>query len=340
MGWSQARADYRAMAKPRAIEEVGDIYLIRPLGFLIVQVLRRTPVTPTAVSVLAVLAGWLSAWYYFESTRRGMVPGLAAAGALALLLHSALDSADGQLARLKKMHTPLGRIIDGFCDNLSFLAIYLAVVFGFFERSADHRLTVALLALAAGVSHSVQSSLVEYQRTLYLHSVHGRGELADSDPDRLRDLSPRGPVASLLQGLHHAYYRQQRFYLASTARLERVIAGWRKRHPQLLPELASRYEAGHRPLLPFWALLASNSHKAGIVVAAFVPVVGDSFWGRLGMGWYLVYVLLLNLTLVALLPAQRRVDRALAAQLEGLSTAAGLPDGGPRVGQLGSVLIK
>ena len=318
MSWERAVADYRRMAKPRAVEEVGDIYLIRPLGFLIVQLLRRTPLTPTMVSVLAVLAGWWSAWLYFESCRRGMVAGLAAAGGLALLLHSALDSADGQLARLKGLQTPLGRIVDGFCDNLAFLAIYVAIVLGHGERAPDHQLAVALLALAAVASHSVQSSLVEYQRTLYLHCVHARGDIVDSEPGRLSRKAAGGTGAALLQAVHRVYYRQQRFYLASTARLERQIVLWAERNPRLLPELAARYERSHRPLLPFWALMASNSHKLGIVAASFVPVRDGSFWGGLGMGWYLVYVLALNAALAVLLPAQRRVDRALGAELDAL----------------------
>ena len=323
MSWERAVADYRRMAKPRAVEEVGDIYLIRPLGFLLVQLLRRTPLTPTMVSVLAVLAGWWSAWLYFESCRRGVVPALAAAGGFALLLHSALDSADGQLARLMNMQTPLGRIVDGFCDNLSFLAIYVAIVLGHGERAPGHQLAVALLALAAGASHSVQSSLVEYQRTLYLHCVHGRGDIVDSEPGRLRRGAAGGAGAALLHAVHRVYYRQQRFYLASTARLERQIALWRERDPRRLPQLAALYERSHRPLLPFWALMASNSHKMGIVVAAFLPAGGASFWGRLGMGWYLVYVLALNAALLLLLPAQRRADESLVAQL------AGLDRGGP-----------
>lgn len=318
MSWGQAAADYRRMAKPRAVEEVGDLYLIRPLGFLLVQLLRRTPLTPTMVSVLAVLAGWWSAWLYFESNRRGMVPALAALGGFALLLHSALDSADGQLARLKSMQTPLGRIVDGFCDNLSFLAIYVAIVLGHWSRTTEHHAAVALLALAAAASHSVQSSLVEYQRTLYLHCVHGRGEVVESEPAWLGRAVAPGPGATLLQALYRVYYRQQRFYLASTARLERHIARWLERNPRLFPELAARFERSHRGLLPAWALMASNSHKAGIVAAAFVPAAGTSFWGGLGMGWYLVYVLALNAALAVLLPAQARADRALAAELDAL----------------------
>jgi phosphatidylglycerophosphate synthase len=319
VNWEQLKADYRTMAKPRAIEEVGDIYLIRPLGFLLVQAFRRTPLSPTGVSVLAVLAGWWSAWLFFASGSRGMVPSVAILGALALLLHSALDSADGQLARLKNMHTPLGRIIDGFCDNLSFLAIYVAVIFGYQARSAEHHAALALLGVLAGVSHSVQSSLVEYQRTLYLHEVHGRGEIVDSRPARLKRAAAPSLGSALLQQLHTAYYRQQRFILSSTAWLERVIARWRKQHPSALPALAARYEARHRPLLPYWALLASNSHKVGIIAAALVPVGAGSFWAGLGSGWYFIYVLALNLPLLVLVAVQGRVNRAFAAELATLA---------------------
>ena len=319
MNWERTKADYRTMAKPRAVEEVGDIYLIRPLGFLLVQAFRRTPLTPTAVSVLAVLAGWLSAWFFFASSRQGMVPSLAIMGALALLLHSALDSADGQLARLKNMHTPLGRIIDGFCDNLSFLAIYLAFVLGSWARTTEHHLALVALAVLAAASHSIQSSLVEYQRTLYLHYVHGRGEIVDSQPARLKRATAPGLAATILQGMHKAYYHQQRFFLSSSAVLERLIVRWRMQHPNLAPALASRYDAAHRPLLPFWALLASNSHKAGIIAASLVPVGEGSFWAGLGSGWYFIYVLALNATVLVLIPVQRRVDRTFAAELGSLA---------------------
>lgn len=325
MNRARLREDYRKMAKPRAIEEVGDIYLIRPLGFLLVQALRWTPLTPTAVSVLAVLAGWLSAWFFFESRRRGLVPSLAILGALALLLHSALDSADGQLARLKNLHTPLGRIVDGFCDNLSFLAIYLAVILGSWEYAPEHRLAVVVLGTLAAASHSVQSSLVEYQRTLYLTCVHGRGKVTDLHAERLEETVDAGAGARVLLRVYKIYSRQQRFWLSSTWAMEQTIARWRERNPHLVPELASRYQASHRALLPFWSLLASNSHKAGIIAAALVPVSGISFWAGLGSGWYFIYVLLLNATLLVLIPAQARVDRRLAAEIEALAPAGEKP---------------
>jgi hypothetical protein len=112
--------------------------------------------------------------------------------------------------------------------------------------------------------------------------------------------------------------RQQRF--CHRRRRTGADRRWRT-EPRKLPALASQY-GRHRPLLPFWALLASNLTKWGSSWRRSCdrrPVVRDN----LGMGWYLVYVLLLNLVVIGLVPAQRKVDEALADSLEGLAAEAG-----------------
>ena len=78
--------DYRKMAKPRAIEEVGDIYLIRPLGYLFAQLFRFTPVTPTMVSFLSVAAAWWTAWLYYRSNAAGGIVSLSLLAAFAFLM--------------------------------------------------------------------------------------------------------------------------------------------------------------------------------------------------------------------------------------------------------------
>jgi phosphatidylglycerophosphate synthase len=303
------------MAKPRAIEEVGDLYLIRPLGFLFVQGLRHTPVTPTMVSIIAALAGWMSAWFYYQSQRLGMVPWMAAVGALWVLAQSGLDSADGQLARLKGLQSPLGRIIDGVCDNLFFIAVYVAFLLGFAARSDDAFL-LFWIGLVAGASHSIQGALVEYQRTLYLFAVHGKGDIADSEPEELERKSDRSLLSRVLQSFHKGYWRQQRFWLRSTFALERTVLRWRQQHPDRVAELAERYDRSHRRMLPWWSLVATNSHKAGIILAAFVPVSDASFWTSLGGCWLYIYTLALNVVLLVLIPLQARLDHRLIAELE------------------------
>ncbi len=311
------------MAKPRAVEGVGDIYLIRPLGFALVQVLRRTPLTPTMVSFLAVAAGVWTAWLYYRSNLAGGVPALAAAAALVFLLHSALDSADGQLARVTDRTSELGRIVDGFCDSLSFLAIYVAIALSTVERTGEYHLVLAAMTAAAVLSHSLQSSLTEYARTLYLFAVHGKRDIVDSDPRRVASVAARegGLFARLLHRLHLGYYRRQRSMLPTTARLESLVIGWLGRNPGRQKELAGVYRRIVGPSLPGWTLLASNVHKGGIVVAAFLPVGQGSFWRTLGMGWYLVFDLLLNVVMAALIVRQRGIDGRAVAAIKDLGEA-------------------
>jgi len=124
------RSDYQRMSKPREIEEVWDIYLIRPAGFLLVQLFRRTPITPNGVSALAILAGWWSAYYFYRAGAAGNAARYSCLAAALLFLHSALDSADGQLARVTGKGSAWGRTIDGISDNLAFIGVYFGVLLG------------------------------------------------------------------------------------------------------------------------------------------------------------------------------------------------------------------
>jgi len=315
-------ADYRKMSKPRAVEGIGDIYLIRPLGALLAQALRHTPLTPTMVSTLAVAAGWWTAWLYYRSESAGGVPALAAAAALTFLLHSALDSADGQLARITGRTSGVGRIVDGFCDSLSFLAIYIAIVAAHWKRVGDYQVLMALLGAAAAWSHSVQSSLTEYQRTLYLFAVHGKKDIVAAARDVAAAEAGEGRgFPGFLQRLYARYYRRQRALLPSTARLEDFVVKWLAEHPGREGEVAALYGRCQRPYIGGWALLASNIHKAGIVIASFLPLAAGSFQSSLGMGWYLIFDLALNLAMAALIMRQRGADERTVAAITGIESS-------------------
>jgi len=316
--------DYRIMSKPRDIEEVGDIYLIRPLGFLLVQFLRHTPATPTFVSFLALLAGWWTAWLYYDAALIGGPSVIGVVAFLAFLLHSALDSADGQLARVTERYSTFGAIIDGLCDNLVFLAIYGAIVLGVWQRTGGGLLPLFALAVLAALSHSVQSSLVTYQRFLYLNYVYGKRDIEELAPANLdRKVQSSGTIFSrILRGVYLPYHHQQRFFLPSTHRLEQFLKRWTREHRELAPNLAVLYSMHQRPLMKYWALMASNSHKLGIAVAVFLPGTPAHFWNELGAGWYFVYDILLNAVLVLLVVVQSRRNRKIMEDLGRISGGA------------------
>jgi hypothetical protein len=273
------------------------------------------------VSFLSIAAAWWSAWCYYEVSRTGGNHPLALLAAVGFLLHSALDSADGQLARVTHRTSAVGRIVDGFCDSLSFLGIYVGIVLGYAARVPEHQTAVALIALAATYSHSLQSSLTEYQRTLYLLCVHGKRDIIDSDPSLpAQAAAGGGRFARLLRLLHLPYYRQQRNFLPSTALLERFVVRLLAERPQDAHRLADVYERHQRPALPGWTLLASNIHKGGIILSAFLPVRAGSFWAGLGMAWYFVFDLALNGAMAWLLWRQAKIN---SRTLESLATTFG-----------------
>jgi phosphatidylglycerophosphate synthase len=310
--WRRARAELSVMTKPREIEGVLDTALIRPLGFVLVQLLRRTRATPNMVSVAAMLAGVGVGVCYL----RGYGQLAAAWLALALMvLHSALDAADGQLARATGRTTPLGRVVDGVCDNVSFVAIYLAIVLGHVVHGGGHPLALVLLALGAGFSHSTHCAVVELQRMLFLNYVLGTHDTIAERPERLRQRlrAEARPGHRLLARFFLNYSLQQRTFLASSDALERIWERAVVERPWLRARFAARYRAASRRMLPAWALLGPNSHKVALLVTGFAAALVPSVPGMIP---YLLYdTVVLNTAMALLILAQGRIDRRLGREL-------------------------
>jgi phosphatidylglycerophosphate synthase len=177
--WERARLEFAHMTKPREIEGVLDTVIIRPLGFVFVQLLRRTRTTPNMVSVAAMLAGVCIGLSYLLWYRQPLGAWL---GLAFMVLHSGLDAADGQLARVTGRASRLGRIVDGLCDNVTFVAIYLAIVLGYAFHGGAHPWLVLLMAAAAGFSHSTHCALTELERMLFLNYVLGTHDTVAEQP--------------------------------------------------------------------------------------------------------------------------------------------------------------
>ncbi len=310
-------SEFARVNKPREIEEFLDTFLIRPMGYVLMLVLRRTSVTPDVVSVVSVVAAAGAAAFYLRQDLMGAVGGLAF-----MLLMSALDSADGQLARATGRTSEFGRLLDGVCDNVSFLLMYVAICLAFVRNGGNPLFGLALAALG-GYSHSLQSALVEFERQLFVHYCFGKGGIEKERPEllsrKLEDLRAHGagPLRRAMVWLHFDYSRKQRQFLRSSDRLERAYGSAVETRGGVRETFAARYRRANEVLVGRWALMASNSHKLGIVLAAFVPVVFASGpLHRLGMATYFVYDLALNVPLVLLILAQRRTDRALLRDLD------------------------
>jgi phosphatidylglycerophosphate synthase len=316
---SSVASEFTRMNKPREIEEFLDTYLIRPLGFVLVQLLRHTRITPNMVSMASALAGVGAATFYYHPDLRGALGGLAF-----FLLSSALDSADGQLARATGRKTQFGRLWDGICDNVAQTAIYFAIWLSYTHRGGEYSWLVFAIAGVAGLSHSTQCAATEYARTLFVYYCYGGREPENEQPEMLRaqlrqmQAAGRSPVFRVFTRLHLNYSMQQRGVLQSSDVLQRTFQAAVEQQPELRETFGRLYRAMNTRMVRLWALTGPNSHKIGIVAASFLPVLFEhGVLHDYGMLLYFGYdILVLNAVLLVLVRMQRRVDAEALATLQ------------------------
>ena len=153
---------YRASKKKRDINWFTE-WIARPPAAAVVWLLRGTPITPNQVTFLsAVVAAGACAMFIFLPGWWWLV-----AAALVFELSFVLDCADGMLARLRKIASPLGHQLDFLMDELKAMLLLGAVtVRVWIESGGDVRLLLVgiggLFCLAAGLSLTSFTRRPEY----------------------------------------------------------------------------------------------------------------------------------------------------------------------------------
>ena len=202
-------------SKGPAVEEWADRRFFRPVGWRLATALMPTRISPDAVTlaslVLGVLAGHL---FWYRS------PWVNATGVLLFIISDVLDSADGQLARLRGTSTRMGRILDGLADSGRFVSLY---------GHLGARLYVgqgwpgAVLAFAALVSHTYQAAAADFIRQAYLHFAVGEGgEFDVAEPPAMDGGSLWSRSSSWVYG---DYLRRQAWLFPRTTALGRALSG-------------------------------------------------------------------------------------------------------------------
>jgi phosphatidylglycerophosphate synthase len=101
--------------KAYEIEELADVYFFRPCGLVFAYAARALRLTPTTVTLVGAAVGIAGGVLLADSR-------LALAGFALIVLHSILDSSDGQLARMTGQTSEFGRLLDG----VGGYAVYIA----------------------------------------------------------------------------------------------------------------------------------------------------------------------------------------------------------------------
>ena len=183
--WSDIVGIYRSSKKKKDINWFTE-WIARPPAAVVVYVLRNTRITPNQVTFMSAIvaaaacamfallpsehaasaAGIAHGWSIDALTSWSTDRTLLLVAALVFEFSFVLDCADGQLARLRKIASPIGHLLDFLMDELKAMLLLACVTIRLWQESGDDRLMiVGLLAsfcLAAGISLTSFTRRPEY----------------------------------------------------------------------------------------------------------------------------------------------------------------------------------
>ncbi len=275
---------FRSLKRPD-VEEWADLFLFRPLAFLLVKAIYRTSLTPNQLSVFSMVLG----------VAAGILLGTGGPAAAGVVV----DCADGQLARLKKNGTHMGRVVDGAIDYVVGAAMYLGLGFGF-ASALDNPVRGWLLVAAAAASNIIHSVVFDYYRNRYLAYVHGVSSAQTDDRNAFRreyvELGRRGG-----QELRRKFIRLYLAYIAFQMKISRDPMTLGPVEPEI-------FRKTNRLAMRLWTFLGSSTQAVLLMIA----LLG----GRLLL-YYWAMIVVLNGMMFALFLGQSAVDlkvRSLAAE--------------------------
>ena len=299
-------AEMRSTYKSMDTEEKWDIWVVRPIGFIEACICRWLHIHPNAITIVSILFGAASGYFFFPGNVK-----MVAFGALLLFFANTLDSADGQLARMTRQYTMLGRVLDGFAGDVWFFSIYLFMMLRMMAMPIPFTSmqwgwwAVLLVPLCGFVFHSTQSTIADYYRNIHLHFLAERDY---TELVRSTDLTARRKAIASWRGwfewiwlfFYASYTRKQENW---TPQLQRLLRAVGQRSTNKLPEdFLREFRARSLPLMPMTNILTFNSRFFVLVIAMF-----------LGMPWlYLFYEMVV---LTALLAYMRHRHEKMCAEL-------------------------
>jgi phosphatidylglycerophosphate synthase len=209
-------SEYWSTTKPLDVEEPIDIWVHRPLGYVIAKLVRATPITPNQITLLSILFALL-AGICFSFPFPFHLP----LGGAALVFSAALDCADGMLARMRKSSSELGRMLDGVADMVSAGAAIVGgtVIFlRIYGTPRWHALIALALAGATVYTGSFHTTGYDHYKNVFLRmTLRGsrEGESVGDATVRFEKAkaAPMGLVARVSFAVYFFYIRSQREFV-------------------------------------------------------------------------------------------------------------------------------
>ncbi len=299
---SGARAPIKRPARAREMQDALNHYIYHPLAWQLARLLAPTPITPNMVSVVGgsmVVAAGVVYW-----STSGPLWAM-----LGMLLHVSwhvVDGADGDLARITGRSSPLGELVDGICDYVSHIVLYVLLAFVLTRELGSG--WAWFWALAAGAGHIVQANHVEVQRRFYQHWTYGTPWLHNANSNGTALFRNLGGLGWLLRVAVAGYLRLAAGMSPNALRIDAAVtSAMASDDTARLTQIRAEVQREQRPLLALLRYLGPNPRA---ILLGFSMIAGSPLW-------YFIYLAVgLNLLLMVSVRLHDAAAGRVVARLE------------------------
>lgn len=302
-------SQYKSSLKAVEVEEVFDLILYRPLAFLFVKATYSVNITPDMVSVAALTIGSTAGVMFGFGDMTFLL-----IGACLYFTSNVLDCADGQIARLKKNGTKVGRIVDGFVDYIVSIFVFIGIGIGLTRQFNYHEVSlwgnsflewnpvtyIWVVSIFGALSSAAQAFYFDFYRNKFLEVVYGKAsniieEIGEYEQEKKRLIDDKGRSHFFERFLITIYLKYSSLQLKIQKEHEENHSE-KKPNPKL-------YYAKNRLLLRLWSYVGSTTHITLCVVCALLGNM-EAF--------LIICILPLNLLMLALFLVQKKVNNGTA----------------------------
>lgn len=263
MNWFR---EYKNSLKMVEVEEVIDLILYRPLAFLLVISVYHTKIKPDHLTLVAMVFGLSGGFFYSLGSHLTCI-----IGAIFYLLFNIFDCSDGQLARIKKNGSSVGRLLDGIADYIAAIAIYSGIAIGYSNNPQQPSSMVILISLA-GISIIVQESLVDYFRTRFLDIVLKRKNTFYEGIQEYRD-----EYETIKNKKGKWFNKAIIFIYLKYSQIQRNLTS-RKKRVKLFDATPEDYYNKNRFIIRFWVFMGPSAKITTLALCSFFCRFDIFFW--------------------------------------------------------------
>ncbi len=265
------KPSYKDSLKSMDTEETFDLIFYRPIGYGWALLAKKLGVTPNAITIASIFLGvGAGVAFYFNNIWINLL------GVFLLVWADSFDSADGQLARMTKQYSRIGRILDGLSGDFWFAAIYIAICMRenvTSEFFSAHHWVIWVVAVVTGLCHATQAAMADYYRQFHLYFLKGEEgselDTASALWTRFHQLSWK---KNFWQKLTLAFYTNytvgQEKRTPEMQQLRRVL---RERYGNSIPQsFRDAFRAMSKPLMKYTNILSFNTRTFALFAAILI----------------------------------------------------------------------